>query len=140
MKTVTIPAGYRLIIDSWENDGDNSQQVTLDGLSELEVTAYTQICKLIAPGEEISNLYGEVYDNEDLDNAILAIVPILQEAKIIKGKGKPSVKKHVDVVSDVLSKLGLNNCDYFTRVCEKFNVQYIKEPVVLEDVTERFSS
>ena len=46
-KTVLIPAGYRVEVTSWENDGDNYNTKSISGIkSESAVKFIVEICKL----------------------------------------------------------------------------------------------
>jgi len=130
MKITTIPAGYRLTVNSWENDGDHRRSVTRDGLSKEEVLFLTDVCE----GMKMSNKpsFGNLYEPSD------------DECAEFEAFLDSLIKKHglIDVtaedVIDSLYDLGLSSGDYYTRMCENYKVEHVPKEVVLYDVTENF--
>ena len=44
---VFIKKGYQLVVDSWENDGDHSQQISKDGLSREDTEFLVKLLEFI---------------------------------------------------------------------------------------------
>ena len=59
-----IPAGYQLNILSWENDGDNYNTETLNGLSEEDVKFYMELLPLFHSGSNYGESFGNIMDDE----------------------------------------------------------------------------
>lgn len=120
-----IKAGYRFSVTSWENDGDNYQTHTVDGLSKVKVEVYIRLVNLFKGGK-FSNLLD--YNKEEIKELDLEL------------------SKFVDVCGDLntikeswLSEVGLYmNGEFYTRVCQSYTVEYVPTEIIIEDVTEKF--
>lgn len=128
-----IKAGYQITITSWENDGDNYNNITLSGLTKARVTYIIAMCKLFT-----STKHGNLYDSY-CNSAEVSLAQIDMAAL---------ASAYTDVVdSDELDCLFLEpveymtqflgNGEYFTfRVFDSYKVHYI--PVDIADVTHEF--
>ena len=123
METV-IPKGYRLTIDSWENDGDLSKTVIIDGLSENEINYYVEICKALKG--KLGNLYDP--SEEELDELDTFAVSL----------GLKYGEMDSCDLNEQLYVMGLSSEEFHTRMCDGFKVEYLPEKVVLQDVTDKF--
>jgi hypothetical protein len=128
-----IPRGYRLTIDSWENDADNRVKKVLEGLTREDAAFYVDICRLLSytnpknnnRDTRVNNLY------EPADEEIARATKVL--AKIDKKHGKEA-----GTAEDVLGDLRLAGENYLTRVCESWKVEYLPEEILMQDVTKEF--
>lgn len=133
----TIKKGYRLTVESWENDGDNDNTVILDGLEESKVKFLVEICKRLSSNYHFSNeenhQFGNMYDPSDseLNEFYDYMRPILV-------KYNKDVEDDEDYLGEVLDDLGLSSIDFFTRICQRFIVEYVPQDIEIEDVTHKF--
>lgn len=144
-----IKKGYRLTVRSWENDADNYKTVSMDGLNEDQVRFYVAICKRMTPRCWDKNKFGNLYDptdekveafNQSLNETveahggILTVFPDTLQEDIDDCDGDFS-----DWVYDALGDIGLTGGgEFFTRVCDKFTVEYVEQDIAIPDVTEQF--
>lgn len=138
-----IPAGFRIIVDSWENDGDASATATVSGIqTEAEVRFYVKLLELLA-GD-----FGNMYDPSD--DEIAAFVAAVRAVMI---EHTPASLLHSDVLSvadlsdadvqdfahEILSEFtGYGGENYYTRVVEKVQVALVAATVLFPDVTSQF--
>ena len=136
IKTTTIPAGYRLTVESWENDGDNEITKIIEGIqNDDDVMFYVALCKMHEMNTPYSNLY------EPKDHVIEAYNEAIQELIVrfpnMTYYDQPLVDHNS--VSDITSLMGLGASEYYlSRVCDSFKIEYIKEDITFEDITDRF--
>ena len=65
-KHTIFPKGYRLTVTTWENDADNYNTKTIEGLTFLETKFYVGFCKLF--GSSCNNEgIGNMYDPNDAE-------------------------------------------------------------------------
>jgi hypothetical protein len=125
-----IKAGYRLSVTSWENDGDNYQTHSIDGLNEEKVKNLIELVSLFESRNSSKNKFGNIYEankfeRENLDLELKQFLNALGDVDIIKDHW--------------LSSLGLfRTGDFYTRVFEEFTVEYVPTEIVIEDVTKKF--
>jgi hypothetical protein len=132
LKATTIPAGYRLTIKSWENDGDAKQTVIVNGLTEARAAFYVDLCKFCS--DQFGNLYCPSKKERDLADSILTTI-MINNNMVEKGN-----EKYVtDHARDYMYELGLCGGEYYSRQCEDWKVEYLPEPLTMEDVTDRFN-
>jgi hypothetical protein len=141
MKTqTTIPAGYRISITSWENDGDNYKTEVLEGLTKERVKLYTDICKALYRNygkmPRIANLYEPTESELEAFNKVMLKVRKANESEFDKDTTDEETMQ--ETMYDIASDLGLVGSEFFSRVCESFKVEYINTPIVLHDVTDEF--
>lgn len=147
--TPTIKAGYRLTVESWENDGDANAIKIIDGLTKEECQFYCRVLDLINPNSKFANLY-EPTEKE--------LTKFVQEFdKILTKTGNPtniklfSIKNTFhdqytyyidnlrDSLCDVLYTLTGNSPEsYFSRVCQSFKVELVEHDIYLPEVTSEF--
>lgn len=141
-KQTTIPAGYRIAVTTWENDGDNYKTSTLEGLSKEKVQYY---CDLLKPfGHSchygVGNL-GNIYQfNEGQEEQLLTHYRNILE----KHKGVLDIDGDIfnddltDIFNDELYDLDVRGGDQETRVVESIKVEYTPQAITFDDVTEEF--
>ena len=144
MKQTTIEAGYRLSINSWENDGDHRKTKVLEGLSKELVQFYVELLKLFKSQNynDDRTAFGNMYEPEDylLQNAADAIKGVADAHRGTLDALDPGEYDYVtgypcDYVGDYL--LGYSE-HYTYRVFESFKVQLVPSEIVLQDVTDLF--
>lgn len=134
-KKTTIPAGYRLTVVSWENDADNYNTKVLMGLDASDVRFYVDLCKTLSRNSKknFANMYdpGRV-EKEKFFEHLKTIIETHNRTDY------QDAQYWQDHIMELLYDLGLSGGDFFTRVCDKFQVEYIEQPIVLDDVTKDF--
>jgi hypothetical protein len=91
----SIPSGYQMHIETWENDGDSTHTKIVSGLDEADIKFIITLLKNFQ-----SNGYhraGEYYGNEGVEGAVL--VSLVEEA--MKGHPNISRKLHSDLVEAI---------------------------------------
>lgn len=134
-----IKAGYKLSVTSWENDGDNYQTHSMDGLSEEMVKNLIKLVSLFKSESRSPNNFANMYDPSDKD--IEKLDKKLIEFKDVLGyKHAKNDEEHIDYIKEKwLSELGIYlSGDFYTRVFEDFTVEYVPTEIVIEDVTYKF--
>ena len=131
MKNTIIPAGYRLSVTSWENDGDNYRTEIISGLSDEQVRLRIALLKLF----ERKGAFGNEYSMDTEKNDAL---PEAYE-KIISDHTNKTDDLTLEDIDDIVNQMGVANCsDFATRLCESFTVEYLEKPVIFKDVTANF--
>lgn len=143
-----IPSGYRLTVVSWENDGDNYQTKVLEGLTKEQTQFYVEFLKWFDSKNHKSKTFDNMYDpsySEIVEAHSYIKVTLLQYSDIVNNLWEYNVIGDcitADDFSDVINDLHSNVCgrseEFYFRVVESIKVEYIKEPIVLEDVTKEF--
>ena len=136
LKTTTIPAGYRLTVKSWENDGDNNQTKIIEGIQHDEdVMFYVALCKMHDMDTPYSNLYDPRDKEIQMHNS--ALLELIKKFPNMTYYDKPLTT--ASDVRNIMDSIGIGATEYYlTRVCDCFKIEYIKEDIVFEDITERF--
>ena len=142
-KTTIIPAGYRITVDSWENDGDNSRTKTIEGLSEQDAKFAVDFALLFGSRNGKDEGFGNLYEPSDKE-----MNKVGEAIKEVVAKHSPLPKDLSEVFEDADSDvfcmleyaydLGLTGGEFFTRVLDGIKVEYIPEPIEIQDVTTKF--
>lgn len=131
-----IKAGYRITVTSWENDADNYNTVTIDGLDEQEARYHVDLLKLIKSSHcNDKTVFGNMY--EPRDSEIKAFEEAIEGVFYKHGKSFPP-DMTLDIAMDILSDYTGYGEGYTTRVAEKITVEYVPEEIFIEDVTKQF--
>jgi hypothetical protein len=138
-KKTIIPAGYRVSTKTWENDGDNYKTLVKEGLSKRQVEFLAKIVKL-SKSIGLENEYEP--DEEVYIEAYARLLPIFEEFPDVFSEAKLLAYREeggcmIDYLIDNLYSRSDN--DYALRVIESFKVEYIANPIEMEDVTEEFT-
>ncbi len=133
-----IPAGYRITVDSWENDGDNSKTEVVEGIETRELAQfYVDMC-LLLEGE-----YGNMFEPSEVQMAHFG-----EAAMAVFRRHVPLPEGYEDVpeadastAAEAARELLIDffgGSEFYTRVLSKLRVEHIPEPVELKDVTKEF--
>lgn len=135
-KFAKIPKGYRLTVESCENDGDFSDTTVIEGLSKEDVKQFVLLCKLMET-EDYGNLYyPEEKEKVALFNAINAIFNLVKDCTVTL----ENIEEYEDDFWEILYKSGFTGKaeSQYTRYCNGYKVEYIPEDIFIEDVTGEF--
>lgn len=144
-----IKAGFRLEVETWENDADNYRTKVLDGLTEAEVKFYVELAKAHYSMNGLRKKgFGNMYEpgfneKEEYADAMRAIfrkhISVLNK---IWDDFEPSwidEESFLDMVRSVNYELGIGGSEYyFTRVTDSIKVSYTPVDIYLEDRTAEF--
>lgn len=156
MKTLVQPAGYTIVVESWENDGDYRATKTMSGLSREHARIVFNFAQLFLSYwrtgtkrgiTSFDNLY-EPSDG-DLKNLYAAADAIIGDDpffKVVYGwddyvrVNEDNFWQISDAVYELMSSLGLNGQqeNQYSRVAESITVHYYPEDVYADDVTSTF--
>lgn len=140
MSTKTIiPAGYRVTVTTWENDGDNHNTAVVEGVSQEAAKFIVELCKIHYSENAQWGIsgYGNMYDpsEEKIDEYHKA----LQQLIDTHANGLPTPWcDSVDGVQEYAYDLHLTGGEFFTRVCDDIKVEYVPAEIQLDDVTAEF--
>lgn len=149
----TIEAGYRVTITSWENDADNYRTVIRGGFAAPQMAFLVELLKHMESNsnggfeqEQFGNLYDP--DEFEMDSFSRFILRLAKKHGVECNPDAEYEDKYdlygaaeqamYDKIGTDLYDLGLSGGDFYTRVCEKYVVEYVPEPVEIEDVTHQF--
>lgn len=152
-KQTVIPAGYRITVESWENDADNYKTEIMEGLQKTSVEFLVDFAKLFYSKNNWNGPKGHGNMNEprakelnDFRESYMQIV-----TKHITKDTEPSLLQYFwdednnllyddqhDGIMELAYELGLSGGEFFTRVLDSVKVEYIPSEIVLQDVTEEF--
>ena len=144
-----IRSGYRITCSSWENDWDNHNTKTIDGLTEDEAAFICDVLTHFKSHHSGKNMWGNMY--EPKDDKIAGFVEAMNEVI----ERHPCAKKYLSIENfDDMSEDEIAECqveslrdflydmwgggEFFTRVVESIRVEYIPETITLDDVSEIF--
>ena len=140
-KFTKIQKGYRITIESYENDCDFYSNNITSGLSLAEVNLVVKLCNSMKSQSRNNGCFGNIYSPEDsekvsLFNRLNDIFSIVKDYKVTED----NLEEYEDYFYNVLSDWGFigQQEDQFTRYCAGYKVEYLKEDVIFEDVTEDF--
>lgn len=148
MKLNTIKAGYRLTVNTWENDGDNCNSRTEDGLTESGVRFWVDIFKAHRSKNSGDGFIGNIYDpNEDeIEKYNAKIASIMREhPNAVFGifgvdlvDNEISDKELADNFADIGHDWTLSSSEFHSRVVEDWVVEFTPVQLILGDVTDDF--
>lgn len=131
-KFTKIPKGYRITIESYENDGDFGDTTVIEGLSEDAVKNVVALCTVMKT--EHGNLY---YPSDEQKVKLFNILNRIFNCVSDYIVTEDNLEEYEDDFYNILAETGFigKEQDQFTRYCK---VEYLPEDVFIEDVTERF--
>lgn len=155
IKYTIIPAGYRLIVDSWENDADNRRTLSKDGLTLDECKFHLELCQLLkSDGYYTGSTFGNLLDDDDASEYYEAIRTVMRKYEHVFPRPPeylvdinmnenfpPSLYGSTywyDYASELIGDYFDYSEGYITRVFEDFKVEYIPEEIKILDVSEQF--
>lgn len=152
-KQTVIPAGYRITVESWENDADNYKTKIMEGLQKASVEFLVDFVELFHSQNNYRGPkgHGNMYDPDvnKLNNFREAYVEVIK--KHITKDTEPKLLEYFwdednnlmyddshDGVMELAYELGLSGGAFYARVLDSIKVEYIPNEIVLQDVTEEF--
>ena len=140
MKQTKIPAGYRVTVTSWENDGDNYRTNSIDGLSCQDAKLLVNLSRL-QEGE-----FGNMYEPSDEKCAkyskackkVFDVNPHDPLGKFAGWNTETTEENADELASEMLQDLFGSSEYYYTRVCEEVVVEYLPQDIFIDDVTKEF--
>jgi len=129
-----IKAGYQITTTSWENDGDNYNNITISGLTKDRVKYIIAMCKLFT-----SNMHGNLcecsYDSPEVSLAVVDMLAVASAYHDVLEKDEIEYIK--EETCDYMTKF-LGSGEYFNfRVFDSYTVHYV--PVDILDVSSEFN-
>lgn len=140
----TIPAGYRLSITSWENDGDHRQTKVLASLTAARVRFIIELCKLFRSHHQSKDCFGNLYDptTHEIHQAHGAIARVFQKHRSALTDDELELLESQDgsegCVDYVSEFIGQGEGDVTFRVFEKAVVESVPAATVIENVSAEF--
>lgn len=130
-----IKKGYQLRVTSWENDADNYNTVSLDGLSKEDVEFYINFIKVFRE-LDLENRYDETVTDEEAHEFREKISDIYKGTIPDKFEEWFDGDGHsiVDLSGNILS----NNSEFTTRVYDFHEIYFFPDDV--NDVTGDFDT
>lgn len=142
MAKTIVPAGYRLTVVSWENDGDNYNTKVVEGISRERCQYLVDLCKLLHFNISSNNVYNNLYEpsDEEIEKLTDAMMDLVVKHSISRSDlPDPTNREDVrDYVIEDLYDLGLSHGEWYTRVCDDYRVELVPPGVEFEDVTKEF--
>ena len=144
-----VKQGYLLKITTWENDADNYNSATLDGLTEKQVEFYVAVAKMHYSINRHQGCFGNMYEpseeeEEEYTNAMRVLYKkhIDVVAELWGETFEPSFiddPDFLDVVMSVNHDLTLSGSEgRMTRVTDKIEISYNPFHFELQDCTAKF--
>ena len=143
-KQTIIPAGYRVTITSWENDGDNYKDTIHEGLSKERVNYILELCNLFKSKNRDINCFGNMYEpsRPQMDKAEEAAKRILEKHRAVLDERELANLDSAEGEGEIADMM----CDYFGysedftfRVYHRAKVEHIPHQITMEDVTGDFN-
>jgi hypothetical protein len=134
-----IKAGYRLSVTSWENDADNYQTHSIDGLSEEKVKNLIKLVSLFESSSNSKNKFGNLYEPSE-EKIEKMDAELIKFNDVLGYKHAKNDEDHINYIKEKwLSELGIySSGEFYTRVFGDYTVEYTPTEIVIEDVTEKF--
>ena len=138
-----IPAGYRLIVTSWENDADNYNIKVVEGLSLEATKLLVDVIQLFysknnPPKGKVC--YGNLYwpSDDRIAACYAAVQEVLDRHPKVSDEALADYFTGPEGVMEYMYELSLTGGDFWTRVLDKFEVEFYPEDVIIQDVTAQF--
>lgn len=140
-----IKAGYRITVESWENDGDNTKTETQDGFTLEEAKFHIELFKLFYSQNQQAGCFGNMYEPSEHEmermfeavSNVIAKHPCSSEFFEVFDDETLDDVLH-DQTMNILYEFGLSGGEFFTRVLESFTVEFIPNDIEIKDVTYEF--
>lgn len=145
-----IKKGYRVSIETWENDADNYRTKTFEGLNKEAAQFLVDFSKFFYSKnsrKDTSLKFGNMYEpsEEELDQVALFVGPLLiNNFEILQEFGYSDLDKNdtdewvLDIISELLYETQGGSSDFWSRVTSSIKVEYIPADVELSDVSKDF--
>lgn len=144
-KFTTIPQGYRITVESTENDGDNDRSESLSGLNKSDTQFYVALLRALKRGYDCDNLYDP--SEEEMQTVVDTALPVYEQYRDLIS---PSIKEYFEedgvliqedqfsAIADLLGKFGLQGGEFVIRSIDGILVEWIPEEIKIQDVTGEF--
>jgi hypothetical protein len=135
-KFTKIPKGYRITIESYENDMDFGDTTVVEGISEEEVKQVVSLCTVMQTEEYANLYYPRDRQKVKLFNILNTIFDYISDCVVTID----NLDEYEDDFCNILSEYGFIGKaeDQFTRYCQSYKIEYLPEDIFIEDVTEKF--
>lgn len=142
-----IPAGYRIVVTSWENDADNYNTGIIEGLTRPEAKFVAEFVMLFSSQNDHRNRgIGNMYEPTDAE-----LAKAEAKVKAVVERHKATIQAS-EVLQYFLNEGEFNDCgwhefaydlnlaggEFYTRVMDDFTVEFYPEPLEVQDVTAEF--
>lgn len=149
----TIPAGYRVSVTSWENDGDNYNTEILEGLSKEAVMFIVAFCHKFWSQNDHTHpgCFGNMYEPSDakLDAVIFSLRDLITTnlttiSEILEcDPDEVAEGFDDDVLEDIINEVhdslfGCGSDGFRFRVFDSIKIEHIAAPIVMLNVTNEF--
>ena len=132
------PSGYTITVYSWENDGDNRSQKSIQGLTKEEVTMYYAIAQGFNHSSDYNNRICNLYKpTKEKINKVAEFMQGIYDRFTKEWKDKVHSEFHKDSIVDVLETLGLTSYEFYTRVTDSIEVEYSPVAITSIDATRQ---
>lgn len=146
MKTQTvIPAGYRITVETWENDGDSNNTKEQAGLTKVEASFLADACRQFKSSSNREGGVGNMYDPDSKELQMFEERMVELSARHPEMKNSEKYKDYFEseeniseAIHELLYDFRLTGGEFYTRVCDSFKVDYIAEDIYIDDVTKEF--
>lgn len=142
-----IKAGYRITVESYENNGDACRTVTVDGLSLDDAKFHARILSLINTTSQYGCMLSD--DEELVDSFVYECRSIIDSGKyVVNGLHTlDTISTSNDVLFDfikdeILSQyVGYPEYEiYATRKVDNITVEFVPAEIDLGDITSQFTT
>lgn len=139
-----IQKGYRMTVRSWENDGDNYQTITRDGMTEHNVNMYVELLKPLMYDHstltrgKFANMYEP--DASELVEFAGVMDPILKKYEIEYDSDVDPVENAYNVLGAALDYVGdfTGTGEFFTRVVDDIQIEYVPQMIEFQNMNSKF--
>lgn len=147
MSNTIIPAGYRITVQSWENDADCYAKNIEEGLTAEQTKLYVDALKLLesAPYDNPKG-HGNLYEPNEAQLMALAVSVkgVLDRHGIVLEDLTGDMEEDADVYNDyfvceLVGDLTSGGDNFYTRIVSSIKVEYVPQPIELLDVTAEFN-
>jgi hypothetical protein len=139
-KCTIIPAGYRFIFDSWENDGDYKRTVVTEGVSEPEARLLAEIAKtLVSGGTGLENNYEP--DDKEVKKGLKVLMAIFERFQtVFSEEDFDAFRIDGSLMADYIADkiLGYSAEGYYFRVLDAYKIEHVPFDILIKDVTDQF--
>jgi hypothetical protein len=144
-----IKKGFRVTVETWENDADNYNSGSVEGLSRQEAAFLVDFVKLFrSKNNHHSRGIGNMYDPNDseIEKAFERVKEVVEKHRNTVEDSEEIKQYFFDDEGDVCEdgwveyadELTLSGGEFYTRVMDSYKVEFIPEDIVLDDVTREF--
>lgn len=139
-KCTIIPAGYRFIFDSWENDGDSARTVITEGVNEPEARFLAELAKALVSGSSgLENNYEP--DEKEIRKGHKVLLAIFERHQnVFSEEDIDAYRQDGGRMADYIAEkiLGYSTEGYYLRVLDSFKIEHVPVEILIKDVTDQF--